>query len=81
VSSGMNDVCAAALLALSGAAHAFNRAAAEPLRMLGDALLERVSGKRRDDRATARQNAKQRADQRAATDGAPRRLSGQAASA
>ena len=68
VSSGMNEVCAAALLALSGAATPSIAPRPKRLRMLGDLLLERVGGERRDHRAAARQDAEDRAEHRAARD-------------
>ena len=68
VSSGMNDVCAAALLALSGRGNAFDGAAAELLRMLGYPFLERIGGEGGDHRAAAGQDADERADHRAARD-------------
>ena len=72
VSSGMNEVCAAALLALSGRGDALDGAVAEALRRLRHLLLERVGGERRDHRAATRQDAEQRADDGAARDRAGR---------
>ena len=65
VSSGMNDVCAPALLADSGAA----TPSTAPLPNspgARDLLLQRIGGERRQHRAAAGQDAEERAEQRAA---------------
>ena len=66
VSSGMNEVCAPALLADSGTGDAFDRALAEAAGVLGDFLLDRIGGERREHRAAAGQQAQHRAERGAA---------------
>ena len=66
VSSGMNDVCEAALLALSGPATPSIAPLAEARRILGDLLFQRIGAEGRQDGAAAWQDAEQRAEQRAA---------------
>ena len=61
-SSGMNDEVAAALFAVSGRGDAFDRAAAEPFRVPGAALLQRVGGERGEHRAAAGQDAEDEAE-------------------
>ena len=62
VSSGMNEVCAPALLA-SLAGHALDGAATEAARILGELLLDRIGGERPEHRAIAGQDAEDRPDQ------------------
>ena len=67
----MNEVCAAALLAELWPGHALDRALAEPARILGDLLLQRIARKRGEHRPATRQNAEQRTQAGAAQNRAP----------
>ena len=69
VSIGMNEVCAAALLADFGRGHALDRALAELFGVLGDLLLQRIGREGAEGRAAARQHAEDRAQRGAAQDG------------
>jgi hypothetical protein len=66
VSIGMKDVCEPALLADSGAGHAFDGALAEVRRVLRHLLFQRICGERREHRAAARQDAQHRTEARSA---------------
>lgn len=66
----MNDDVAAALLALSGR-HPFDRALAEPGRILGRALFHGVGDERGHGGAAAGQHAEDETDHRSAQDGQP----------
>ena len=68
VSSGMNEVWAAALLADSGAATPSMAPCPNVSGLLGDALLDGVRGERRQDVAAAGQDAERRAERGAAQD-------------
>ena len=66
VSSGMKEVCAPALLALSGAATPSIAPLPKRRGSVRELFLERIGGERPEHRAIAGQDAEHRADQRAA---------------